>query len=81
MANSKELKLVNEIKDLLETVRIYINNDGGDIEFISFKDKILTLKILGACVGCPFINVTFDQGVKQIFLNEFKGKIKDVIFI
>ncbi len=81
MAKNKQTQVVNKIKEMLETLRIYINADGGDIEFVEYKDKILTLKILGACVGCPFITTTFDDGVKQIFLTEFKEDIKDVKFI
>lgn len=81
MNTKSQSKIENKIKDLLETLRIYINADGGDIEFVSYTDKILTLKILGACVGCPFINTTFDDGVKRVFLNEFKKDIKDVKFI
>lgn len=81
MIKKNQSKIEKKIENMLEAVRIYINADGGDIEFVSFKDKVLTLKILGACVGCPFINATFDDGVKQIFLTEFKDEIKEVKFI
>ncbi len=81
MSKNQSNDILSRVKDLLETVRVYINADGGDIEFVSLENKVLTLKILGACVGCPFIGATFDEGVKTLFLSEFKNELKDVIFI
>ena len=81
MANNNKTQIVRRIKELVESLRIYINADGGDMEFVNYENKILTLKILGACTGCPFISVTFDEGVKKVFLTEFKKEIKDVKFI
>lgn len=76
-----KIPLLVRIQDTIESLRVFINNDGGDLSFISFKDKILTLRISGACVGCAFINNTFDLGVKEVILTEFKDEIKDVKFI
>ena len=74
------LSVEQRINDLLQTLKIYINADGGDVEFVEYKDNILTLKITGKCVGCPFINNTFDEGVKFALIQEIK-EIKDVKFI
>lgn len=73
-------KAIQKIKDLLQILKIYINSDGGDVEFVEYKNKILTLKIIGKCVGCPFQYNTFDEGIKVAFLQEIK-EIKDVVFI
>lgn len=72
--------VLQSIHDLLSTVRVYINYDGGDVEFVSYTDQILTLKISGACSTCPFNNETFDAGVKQVFMAEIP-EIKDVKFV
>jgi Fe-S cluster biogenesis protein NfuA len=72
--------LLEQIKDTIESLRTFINNDGGDLSFVSFIDGILTLNITGACVGCSAFSITFDQGVKEVFLTEFKGDVKNVIF-
>ena len=71
---------IQKIKDLLQVLKIYINDDGGDVEFIEYKNKILTLKIVGKCVGCPFQYDTFDSGIKMAILQEIK-EVKDVKFI
>lgn len=75
-----KLSTKQKIMDLLETIKIYINSDGGDVEFVSYKNKILTLRIMGHCVTCPFIGNTFDEGVKFTFINEIP-QIQDVKFI
>jgi len=73
-------KLIDEIKKIIDTLRVYVNNDGGDLEFVSYIDNIVTIRILGNCVGCPFIDSTYHDGIKHVILNEFK-EIKDVVFI
>ncbi|MDR1235103.1 MAG: NifU family protein [Mycoplasmataceae bacterium] len=73
-------ELLTQIHDTVESLRVFINNDGGDLTFVSFQNKILTLSISGACVGCSSFSITFDQGVKEVFLTEFAGYIKDVKF-
>ncbi|WEK83254.1 MAG: NifU family protein [Mycoplasma sp.] len=80
MSNPNSSKILQEIHDLLSTVRVYINYDGGDVEFVSYIDHVLTLKISGACSTCPFNSETFDTGVKQVFMAEIPD-IKDVKFV
>lgn len=73
-------QLLKQIHDTIESLRVFINNDGGDLTFVSFENKILKLAISGACVGCTSFSITFDQGVKEVFLSEFHGYIRDVQF-
>jgi Fe-S cluster biogenesis protein NfuA len=73
-------KLIDDIKSAVANIASYINNDGGNIEFISFENKKLVLKISGACVGCEAFDSTFD-GVKESLLIEFKNKIINIEFI
>ncbi|MDR0341295.1 MAG: NifU family protein [Mycoplasmataceae bacterium] len=71
--------IVTKIKNLISELKYYIQNDGGDMEFVSFIDGILTIKISGACVGCDYAYNTFDEGIKLSLLTEIK-EIKDVVF-
>jgi Fe-S cluster biogenesis protein NfuA len=73
-------QLLKQIHDTVESLRVFINNDGGDLSFVSFENGILTLSISGACVGCASFSITFDQGVREVFLTEFHKDIKDVQF-
>ncbi len=71
---------IQKIQDLLQTLKIYINADGGDVEFVKYKNNVLTLKIIGKCATCPFQSHTFDEGLKYALMQEIK-EIKDVKFI
>ncbi len=80
MSKKSQQTTLDKINDLIQTLRVYINFDGGDVEFVSYKDHILTLKMKGACATCPWSTNTYDQGIKQVLLEEIKD-IKDVKFI
>ena len=60
-----------QIKDYLEEIKKPLTLDGGDIEFISLKDNVLTLKVKGNCRGCPYFHVTFNQGLEQQIKQKF----------
>jgi Fe-S cluster biogenesis protein NfuA len=61
----EDSEVVLMIKELLDTrIRPAVNDDGGDVEFVSFKDGILQLKMLGSCKGCASSSVTLKQGIE-----------------
>lgn len=69
-------KIIKEIKEIIETIKMFIQQDGGDLEFIKFEDGFVYIKLLGACVGCAFIDSTYQDGVENILMdqiNEVKG--------
>ena len=47
-----------EIIYILEKIRPYIQNDGGDIEFVKFENGIVYVRMHGACVGCMELDTT-----------------------
>ena len=49
----KESEIEIKIKNLIEKIRPYLINDGGNIEFIKYEDNIVYVKLTGACDGCP----------------------------
>lgn len=68
---------VKRIKEVIEKTRFILQQDGGDIEFVDFKDGIVYVKMQGACVGCSSINVTLYDGIESILIAE----VPDVIGI
>jgi len=61
---------IEKIKEVLNKTRPFLQQDGGDIEFVDFKDGIVYVKMQGACVGCSAINVTLYDGIESILLSE-----------
>ena len=67
-----------KIKKIVEHIRPYINADGGDLEFVSYIDNIVTVNLTGACVGCSMIDTTLNDGIKGWIMDEVP-EVKDVV--
>ena len=63
-------KIVSKIKMTLDKVRPFLQRDGGDVQFDSFIDGVVYVKMIGACEGCTFINQTIKYGIEIILLDE-----------
>lgn len=62
--NEDDDEIVQMIKELLDTrIRPTVQEDGGDVLFVDFKDGILRLKMQGSCSSCPSSIVTLKNGV------------------
>ena len=61
---------INKIKELLDTIRPYLNMDGGDVEFIEYKDNIVYVKLTGACQACLFSDDTIKNGLYETLKEE-----------
>ncbi len=73
--NSKENKpnnqeIIKAIKEELESLRPFLNMDGGDVEFIDYKDKIVYVKLTGACQACMFSDDTIKNGLYETLKND-----------
>lgn len=65
-----ENEVVNKIKEVIERTRVFLQQDGGDVEYVDFKEGIVYVRLTGACVGCSAINVTLYDGIESILLAE-----------
>lgn len=66
------------IKEVLNKLRPYLNSDGGDLEFIKYDEGIVYVKLIGACGSCPHRNETIKNGLLQSLQSEIP-EVKDVI--
>ena len=64
----------------LERIRPYIQGDGGDIEFVSFDEEtgVVTVKLLGACIGCSLVDFTLKGGVEALLMDEVP-EVREVV--
>ncbi len=67
-----------KIKKTLEEVRPYLQAEGGDVEFISYADGIVKVKLRGACGTCPMATQTLKMGIEKK-LKEQIPEIKEVV--
>lgn len=69
---------VTKIKEILETLKPYLNMDGGDVEFVDYKDKIVYVRLTGACQQCLFSDETIKNGLYETIKAEIP-EIENVI--
>ena len=65
-----------QIKNVIHKLRPYLQRDGGDIEYVDFKDGIVYVRMLGACAGCTMIDETLKDGVEQMLMEEVPGVLE-----
>lgn len=70
----------NKIKEIINSIRPYLNLDGGDIEFIKYEENILYIKLLGNCSNCLMQDDTLNNGILRMLQDEIP-EIKDIINI
>ena len=57
--------MVEKVKAEIERIRPFIQQDGGDIEYIGMMGKIVKVQLKGACAGCPGAQMTLKMGVER----------------
>jgi len=63
--------LEEQIKAALENVRPSLQADGGDVEFVSVsEDGVVSVKLTGACGGCPMAQMTLKMGIENYLKKE-----------
>ena len=73
-------ELEQRIVDIIEEyVKPAVAQDGGNIEFVSYKDKVVTVKLLGACSGCPSATLTLQNGILSILQRMLPTLVDDVV--
>lgn len=66
-----------KIKAVLEKVRPMLQADGGDVEFVSFKDGIVEVRLQGSCGHCPHAVMTLKMGIEKTLMEEIP-EVKEV---
>ena len=70
-------QIIEQIEKTIEKIRPYIQNDGGDVQFVRYEDGIVYVSVHGACVGCMALDYTLKEGVEALLLDEVEA-VKEV---
>ncbi len=68
-------QVIQKIDDVLQELRPNIQMDGGDIEFVSFTDGVVSVRLQGACTSCPLSLYTLKLGIEE----RLKEQIPEVV--
>lgn len=63
-----------KILQALEQVRPALQRDGGDVEFVNVDENgVVSLRLLGACGGCPMSTMTLKNFIQTILVEQVPG--------
>ena len=68
-----ELKIIS----LIDKIRPFLINDGGNLEFVKYEDNIVYVKLLGACAECEMMDITLKDAIDELIINEIP-EVKEV---
>ena len=66
------------INIILDKIKPFLINDGGNLEFICFENGIVYVHLSGACEECSMLDITLKDGIEQLLINEIPEVIKVV---
>ncbi len=67
-----------KVEAVLAKIRPSLVADGGDVELVDVNDGVVTLKLTGACAGCPMSVMTLKMGIERLLKKEVP-EVKEVI--
>ena len=62
------------VEEILKQIRPALQADGGDVELVDLNNGVVSLKLKGACSGCPMSAITLKMGIERLL----KEKISDI---
>jgi Fe-S cluster biogenesis protein NfuA len=74
-------ELIQQIEASLDTMRPYLKDDGGNVEVVEItEDKVVKVRLLGACSTCPQSFMTMKAGIEEAIKRSVPG-IKAVVAV
>jgi Fe-S cluster biogenesis protein NfuA len=74
----KGKRMKAKVEKVIETIRPFLQADGGDIELVDVTPEgTVKVRLTGACGGCPMSTYTLKMGVEKKLKNEIP-EIKSV---
>ncbi|MFN5251719.1 MAG: NifU family protein [Bacteroidia bacterium] len=64
----------NQISEALETIRPYLQADGGDVEIVEVTaSSDVILRLTGACSTCEMSEMTMTAGIEETLRKSIPG--------
>lgn len=73
MTEHTQTGIYDEVLEVLDKLRPFLQRDGGDVELVDVEDGIVKLKLMGACGSCPSSTITLKAGIERALVEEVEG--------
>ena len=64
----------------LARIRPALQADGGDMELVDVKEGVVSVRLTGACGGCPMSTMTLRNGIERIIREEVP-EVKEIVAV
>lgn len=78
MSESTQSTQYDQVQEVLDKLRPFLQRDGGDVELVDVEDGIVKLRLQGACGSCPSSTITLKAGIERALVEEVEG-IEEVV--
>lgn len=78
MSTTQDTQMYDEVLEVLDKLRPFLQRDGGDVELVDVEDGIVKLRLMGACGSCPSSTITLKAGIERALVEEVEG-IQEVV--
>jgi len=69
-----------KVEEVLNRIRPALQADGGDVELVDVVEGVVSVRLKGACGGCPMSQMTLKMGIERLLKKEIP-EIKSVISV
>ena len=70
--------VVSKVQNALQQIRPYLQQDGGDVEYVDMTaEGVVMVRLKGHCGSCPHAMMTLKQGIEAA-LKEAIPEVKSV---
>jgi Fe-S cluster biogenesis protein NfuA len=59
-----------KVEEAINKIRPMLQADGGDVELVDVQEGVVTVRLQGACAGCPMSQMTLKNGIEKILKEE-----------
>ena len=63
-------KIELRIIEIIEKIRPFLINDGGDIEFVKYENGYVYIRMMGNCSNCIYAGIDINNTIETILTSE-----------
>jgi Fe-S cluster biogenesis protein NfuA len=67
-----------KVQNVIDKIRPMLQADGGDVELVDCVEGVVTVRLKGACAGCPMSQMTLRNGIERAIKQEIP-EVKSVV--
>jgi len=69
--SEEHVTLREKVEQTLNLVRPQLQADGGGVDLVDVDDEgVVSVRLTGACAGCPMSTMTLKMGIERILMKQ-----------